>query len=85
MLSAASAWEIATKAQVGKLALPSTPGEFLPEDMAIATVEGLAVLARHALHVCSLPDHHRDPFDRTLVAQNQLENLPIMTRGPNSP
>jgi len=36
----------------------------------------------HALHVYTLPDHHRDPFDRMLVAQAQLENLPILSADP---
>lgn len=36
----------------------------------------------HALHVFALPDHHRDPFDRMLVAQGQLEKLPILTGDP---
>lgn len=42
----------------------------------------LPVVHAHALHVASLPPHHRDPFDRLLVAQAQLERLPILTGDP---
>ena len=79
LLSAASAWEIAIKYQLGKLQLPEAPSEYIPRLMARASIEPLPVLHRHALHVATLPPHHRDPFDRLLVAQAQLEDLPILT------
>ncbi|MGH7673486.1 MAG: type II toxin-antitoxin system VapC family toxin [Gemmatimonadales bacterium] len=79
LLSAASAWEIAIKYAIGKLPLPSEPAALVPGWMDRTAVMPLAVLHRHALHVASLPPHHRDPFDRLLVAQAQLEGLPILT------
>jgi len=78
-LSAASGWEMAIKARLGKLRLPDNLGSFISEQLVINAIETLAVLMRHALHVYNLPDYHRDPFDRLLVAQAQLENLPILT------
>jgi PIN domain nuclease of toxin-antitoxin system len=83
VLSAASAWEIAIKHGLGKLQLPEPPGAYIPRLMARTGVTPLAVHHRHALHVASLPLHHRDPFDRLLVAQAQLEELPILTADRN--
>ena len=77
--SAASAWEIAIKHGLGKLTLPGTPADVVPERMHRTGVTPLPVLHRHALHVAALPAHHRDPFDRLLVAQAQLEQLTILT------
>ncbi|MDQ3537490.1 MAG: type II toxin-antitoxin system VapC family toxin [Actinomycetota bacterium] len=79
LLSAASAWEIAIKYALGRLALPEPPPSYVPDRMASSGVGGLAVEAGHALHVATLPALHRDPFDRLLVAQSQLESIPIMT------
>lgn len=79
VLSAASAWEIAIKYALGKLQLPEAPGEYVPRLMSRTGITPLPVYHRHALHVASLPTHHRDPFDRLLVAQAQLEELPILT------
>lgn len=79
VLSAASAWEIAIKHGLGKLHLPETPDEYIPRLMMRSGVTPLPVHHRHALHVATLPPRHRDPFDRLLIAQAQLEELPIMT------
>ena len=79
LLSAASAWEIAIKYALGKLPLPEPPSTYVPSRMRSSGVVGLAVEHAHALHVERLPPHHRDPFDRLLVAQAQLEGLPIVT------
>ncbi len=81
-LSAASAWEIAIKYELGKLTLPGCPAEVIPELMSKTAVSPLPVLHSHALRVADLPMHHRDPFDRLLVAQAQLEDLPILTADP---
>ena len=82
LLSAASAWEIAIKYGLGKLQLPSEPAKAVPELMAKSASTPLPVLHGHALHVAELPQHHLDPFDRMLVAQAQLEDLPILTADP---
>ena len=78
-LSAASGWEIAIKTRLGKLRLPDHLEAFISEQLAANVIEVLPVSMHHALHTYTLPDHHRDPFDRMLVAQAKLENLPILT------
>lgn len=79
LLSAASAWEIAIKYAVGKLALPEPPARFVPSRMERSGVLPLPVSHAHAAHVAELPPHHRDPFDRLLIAQAELEGLPLLT------
>ncbi len=78
-LSAVSCWEIAVKYGLGKLPLPALPGEYVPTRMKASRTRGLPVQPPHALRVAELPPHHRDPFDRLLVAQSQLERLPLVT------
>ena len=82
LLSSASSWEIAVKYALGKLPLPAPPSEYVPGRMRRSGVLPLAVTHSHALHVADLPRHHRDPFDRMLVAQAQLENFEIVTADP---
>lgn len=79
LFSAASSWEISIKYALGKLPLPEPPGQYVPERMQITGVTPLRVEHSHALAVTSLPRHHRDPFDRLLIAQASLEGVPIMT------
>jgi len=79
LLSAASAWEIAIKYAIGRLELPGEPAAVVPDWMRRTGVMALPVLHSHAVRVASLPPHHTDPFDRLLVAQAQLERLPILT------
>ena len=78
-LSAASSWEIAFKAASGKLRLPEPPEKYVPSRMAAFNILGLPVEHTHALRVFGLPAHHRDPFDRILIAQAQSEALTILT------
>jgi len=78
-LSAASSWEISIKWSLGKLTLPEPPATYVPSRMQSTGVEGLAVEHAHALQVASLPTHHRDPFDRLLVAQAVLAGCTILT------
>ncbi|WP_018086044.1 type II toxin-antitoxin system VapC family toxin [Desulfurispora thermophila] len=80
--SAASAWEIAIKSGLGKLILPASPTVFISEQMALNHFDPLPVTISHALGVYALPDHHRDPFDRLLVTQARMENMPIITADP---
>ena len=80
--SAASGWEIAIKAQLGRLQLPDNLEQFIVGQLSLNTILVLPIQLRHALHVYTLPQHHRDPFDRMLVAQSQVENLPILTTDP---
>ncbi len=79
LLSAASAWEIAIKHGLGKLTLAAATAVVVPELMARSGVTALPVLHAHALGVATLPPHHRDPFDRLLIVQAQLERVPLLT------
>jgi len=74
-VSAASAWEITIKRALGQLRAPDD----LVHQLAAARLAGLDVRIEHALAVAELPDHHRDPFDRLLVAQARVEKLVLVT------
>jgi len=80
--SVASSWEIAIKYAAGKLPLPEEPADFVPKRLMRDGVETLAIEHRHAQQVARLPAHHHDPFDRLLIAQGQLEKIPIATVDP---
>ena len=83
LLSAASAWEIVIKYSLGKLRLPEPPDVLVPRLMTRTGITPLPIHHRHALQVATLPLRHRDPFDRLLVAQAQIERLPILTADRN--
>lgn len=76
--SAASIWEAAIKSALGKLAVEGDLMEALEAD----GFTELPIRARHAARAGALPAHHRDPFDRMLVAQAQQEDLAIITADP---
>ena len=78
-LSAASAWEIAIKYSIGKLRLPLPPTDYVRTRVMRTDTTELSITHGHALRVATLPRHHRDPFDRLLIAQAQVEGLRIMT------
>lgn len=75
LVSTASLWEIAVKAALGKLDVPDD----LPARVEQLGFHMLPVTADHAWQVRRLPRHHNDPFDRLLIAQAQVERLPIVT------
>jgi PIN domain nuclease of toxin-antitoxin system len=79
VFSAASVWEIAIKSALGKLRVSTMDGGSLFDIIDQQSFTPLPILHSHARHVASLPHHHGDPFDRLLIAQAQVENLPIMT------
>jgi PIN domain nuclease of toxin-antitoxin system len=78
-LSAASTWEIAIKLGLGKVRLPGSPVEYLRTRIADTPALPLPITHAHALRLAQLPRHHRDPFDRMLIAQAEAEGLVIMT------
>lgn len=80
--SAASAWELSIKYRLNKLPLPLPPHEYVPAMLTRTGVDSLAVSISRAVAVAALPDLHRDPFDRLLVAQALHENLTIVTADP---
>src|SRR5438105_3812750 len=77
--SSVSALEIAIKFASRKLDLPMPPAELLPASLDALPITHLPVYVTHALRVGELPRHHNDPFDRVLIAQSQIEELPLMT------
>ncbi|MBK9005609.1 MAG: type II toxin-antitoxin system VapC family toxin [Anaerolineae bacterium] len=78
-LSVASVWEISIKAAKGKLVLPEPPEQYISNRMNLYQIQSLPVLIRHAVKVYELPAHHRDPFDRLLIAQSQAESMPLIS------
>ena len=75
-VSAASLWEIAIKASLGKLSVDS---DLLEEQLELAGLQPLSISWQHTVQVRKLPMHHRDPFDRMLVAQAMSEPLRLLT------
>ncbi len=78
-VSAAALWEIAIKQSLGKLRLPSSARDWLPGEIERSGFTILSITGRHALAAGALPPHHRDPFDRMLVAQAIEESLTLVT------
>ena len=77
--SLASIWEIAIKVSLGKLALPTTVGEFIPEQLELNQINLLPIQVSHLDTVASLPFHHRDPFDRLIIAQAICEQISVVS------
>jgi PIN domain nuclease of toxin-antitoxin system len=78
-LSAASAWEVAIKTQLGKFTLAEPPGTYVPKRLSAQGIRSLSITQTHSLKVYDLPSHHRDPFDRLIIAQAIFENMTILT------
>lgn len=74
-VSSATIWEIAIKAKLGKIKVPSNIEDFISK----SGFEELSINVSHASHTKRLPLYHKDPFDRMLIAQAMLENLTILT------
>jgi PIN domain nuclease of toxin-antitoxin system len=79
-LSHASIWEMAIKASLGKLKLPSTIERFVIEQCETNSFHLLPITLAHIASVEALPLHHRDPFDRLLVAQARHEAMALVSR-----
>lgn len=77
--SVASVWEIGIKNAIGKLPLPEKTDDYISTRMTQLGARMLEITASHALRAASLPLHHRDPFDRMLIAQAQIENMTIVS------
>jgi PIN domain nuclease of toxin-antitoxin system len=83
LLSVASVWEMVLKVARGRLRLGIALDRFLAEVRETQGFIAMPIEQPHALAVLQLPDHHKDPFDRMIVAQARVEGLPIVTRDPN--
>jgi PIN domain nuclease of toxin-antitoxin system len=64
---------------LGKLQIPDQPEPFVARQLVLNSFVVLPIQLNHALQTYHLPKHHKDPFDRILIAQSQIENLPILT------
>lgn len=80
--SAASSWEVSIKYALGRIELSKSPKELFPGLLRRQRIGSLPVEHSHAFRVAELPPHHRDPFDRLLIAQAQVERIPILSRDP---
>jgi PIN domain nuclease of toxin-antitoxin system len=79
LLSIASVWETSIKVGIGKLQIKQPVEEFFREQMVRQGIGLLPITMEHAARVSLLPTHHRDPFDRLLVAQSLTEYIPILS------
>jgi PIN domain nuclease of toxin-antitoxin system len=79
LVSVASCWEIAIKAGLGKLKLGEPSATYIPNALARSGFALLPISLTHATGVEALPPHHRDPFDRLLIAQLLAEGIPIVS------
>ena len=77
--SSASSWEVAIKYKLGRLMLPEAPELFIPAELVKNRIEFLPIVDEHSFRAGQLPIHHRDPFDRMLIAQAQIEDMKIIS------
>ena len=82
VLSTASLWEMAIKISLGKLTLDPPFATFIPQHLRLNGIQLLSIDFRHTVRVAELPFHHRDPFDRLLVAQALTEDMPLLSGDP---
>ena len=81
-LSVASCWEVAIKVSRGRLTLPKPIDRFFPEQLGLNGFQLLQIDLDDVARVATLPFHHRDPFDRLLVAQALSEELTVVSADP---
>lgn len=72
-------WELAIKCSVGKIKLDQGAGPWFERHTAASRLGQLSITRRHLQEVETLPLHHRDPFDRLLIAQARIEDLTVLT------
>ena len=83
LVSPATYWEIAIKISIGKYALPEPYDVFMQRELASNSFSILHVLPSHTAALTKMPFHHRDPFDRLLIAQAQTEAIPLVSVDAN--
>lgn len=79
LVSAVVGWEIAIKYELGRLALPLAPQQWVPDRISRGAMTALAIEMPHVLGVADLPRHHGDPFDRLLISQAKHLGIPLVT------
>jgi PIN domain nuclease of toxin-antitoxin system len=81
-LSVASLWEIAIKLRLGKLSIAIPTEALMTEHVTANNIELLPISVPHLIEVSTLALHHRDPFDRLIVAQASVEQMPVVSADP---
>ena len=81
--SVASSWEVSIKYALGKLSFDEPPEDLLPSELNRNHIETLPILNEHAFLAGQLPAHHKDPFDRMLIAQARIESLGVISDDSN--
>lgn len=79
LLSPASYWEIAIKVSIGKYQIPGSFDTWMEQQIQVNELEILSIEVAHVAAIVTLPFHHKDPFDRLLVAQALVEKIPIIS------
>ncbi|MBF0227925.1 MAG: type II toxin-antitoxin system VapC family toxin [Desulfobacterales bacterium] len=79
LISPASLWEVAIKISIGKYSLPEPFVTFWDKQLLINNFKLLPISVEHTAFVVSLPFHHRDPFDRLIIAQSLVEKIPVVS------
>ncbi len=78
-LSIASIWELAIKTSTGKITLTPPLEQFIPKQLKLASIDLLPIEVKHLVTVSQMPFHHRDPFDRLIIAQSIRENMAVVS------
>lgn len=81
-LSIGSLWEIAIKLRLGKLSVAMPTESLMTEQLAANDIEILPISVPHLIQISTLPLHHRDPFDRLIIAQSIVERMPVVSADP---
>ena len=82
LLSVGSLWEIAVKLRLGKLTVAMPTEALMTQHLTANNIDVLSISVPHLIQVSTLPLHHRDPFDRLIVAQAIVEQIPIVSADP---
>ena len=82
LLSVGSLWEIAVKLRLGKLTVGMPTEVLMTEHVTANNIDVLPISVPHLIQVSTLPLHHRDPFDRLIIAQSIVEKIPIVSADP---
>jgi PIN domain nuclease of toxin-antitoxin system len=81
--SAASAWEMSIKIKLGRLSIEDDLEPFIVKQLAENSFHALSVTIFHSIYTSKLPDIHKDPFDRMIIAQSQIEDMHLISKDKN--
>ena len=81
--SAVSAWEMSIKIRLGRLSIEEELEPFIIKQLSENNFSTLSITIFHSIYTSKLPDIHKDPFDRMIVAQSQVEDMPLISKDKN--